>query len=287
MPQHSRRCLLSGLLAVGAAAGLAPHGGHARQQAAPAWPTRPVTILVPFAPGGPSDIVARAIATRMQQGISQPVVVRTGRPPTARSRRANSPRASRTATLIMVGSIGVFALNAVLSRNPGYDPLRDFAYITLAVTTPNVLVVNPQASSRRRPSRACWTGCEPTAARPSHATSGIGSSPHLTMELFTQLADRGRRLLPRRRRPRRSPTRSPAGPADLVPGPRDYRAVHPVKGGSEPIPGDLGRAPARCCPQVPTAVESRLGRFRGHLLAGGDGAGRPSPPRCCTACTRR
>ena len=143
MPHHSRRSILSGLLAAGAAGGLAPHPGHA-QQAAPAWPTRPVTVLVPFAPGGPSDIVARAIATRMQQGLGEPIVVENRAAANGQVAARQLAQSRPDGHTIMVGSIGVFALNAVLYRDPGYDPVGDFAPITLAVTTPNVLVVNPQ-----------------------------------------------------------------------------------------------------------------------------------------------
>src|SRR3712207_2639824 len=86
----------------------------------------------------------------------------------------------------MVGSIGVFALNAVLYRDPGYDPVRDFAPVTLAVTTPNVLVVNP----RRVPAtdlRGLVEWLKDNRGKTSYSTSGVGSSDHLTMELFKQL----------------------------------------------------------------------------------------------------
>src|SRR5215216_2964976 len=109
MPHHSRRGLLSGLLAVGAAAGLAPHGGHAQQQAALAWPTRPITVLVPFTPGGPSDIVARAIATRMQQRIGEPVVVENRAAANGQVAARQLAQSKPDGHTIMVGSIGVFA----------------------------------------------------------------------------------------------------------------------------------------------------------------------------------
>ena len=186
MPHHSRRSLLSGFLAAGAAGGLAPHAGHAQQQAALVWPTRPVTILVPFAPGGPSDIVARAIATRLQQGIGEPVVVENRAAANGQVAARQLAQSRPDGHTIMVGSIGVFALNAVLYRDPGYDPVRDFAPITLAVTTPNVLVVKPQqVPATDLPGLLAWMRANPGEA--FHATSGIGSSPHLTMELFTQL----------------------------------------------------------------------------------------------------
>jgi tripartite-type tricarboxylate transporter receptor subunit TctC len=114
-----------------------------------ALPVRPVTILVPFVAGGRSDIAARAIAIRMQQSVGQPVVAgnRTGANGEVAARVL--ARATPDGHTLMVGSIGVYAINAALRPNLGYDPVRDFAPVTLAVTTPNVLVVNPERVSVR------------------------------------------------------------------------------------------------------------------------------------------
>ncbi len=151
-----------------------------------AWPTRPVTLLVPFAPGGASDIAARAINTRLSERRGQPVVVENRPGANGQLAARLLMRAAPDGHTLMVGSIGAFALNAVLYRNPGYDPVVDFAPVTLAVTTPNVLVVNPAvAPVRNLPELIAWMKARP--GQVFHATSGIGSSPHLTMELFTQL----------------------------------------------------------------------------------------------------
>jgi len=151
-----------------------------------AWPTRPVTLLVPFAPGGASDIAARAFSTRLAERSGQPVVVDNRPGANGQLAARLLARATPDGHTMMVGSIGVFALNAVLYRNPGYDPLADFAPVTLAVTTPNVLVVNPGvASVRDLTELVAWMKARPRGV--FYATSGIGSSPHLTMELFTQM----------------------------------------------------------------------------------------------------
>jgi tripartite-type tricarboxylate transporter receptor subunit TctC len=114
-----------------------------------AWPTRPVTLLVPFAPGGASDIAARAFSSRLAERSGQPVVVDNRPGGNGQLAARLLARAAPDGHTLMVGSIGVYALNAVLYRNPGYDPLTDFAPVTLAVTTPNVLVVNPEAAPVR------------------------------------------------------------------------------------------------------------------------------------------
>lgn len=151
-----------------------------------AWPSRPVTLLVPFAPGGASDIAARAINARLSEKRGQPVVVENRPGANGQLAARLLMRAAPDGHTLMVGSIGAFALNAVLYRNPGYDPLVDFAPVTLAVTTPNVLVVNPAvAPVRNLPELVAWMRARP--GQVFHATSGIGSSPHLTMELFTQM----------------------------------------------------------------------------------------------------
>jgi len=147
------------------------------------WPQRPVTILVPFVAGGPSDIVARVIAARMGQMVGQPVVAENR--PGANGAVAGQvlARAAADGHTLMVGSIGVYAINVVLRPDLPYDPVRDFAPVTLAVTTPNVLVVNPE----RLPATDIagvvdWL--RRNGERASYSTSGVGSSDQLTMELF-------------------------------------------------------------------------------------------------------
>jgi tripartite-type tricarboxylate transporter receptor subunit TctC len=173
-----RRHLLTSL----AALPLLPRAAGAQ---ATDWPSRPVTILVPFVAGGPSDIVARAIGTRMGQSLPQPVVAenRPGANGEVASRQL--VRAAPDGHTLIVGSIGVFAINAALRPTLGYDPLREMTAITLAVTTPNVMVVNPdRVPARTLPELVEWLKRNP--GRTSYSTSGVGSSDHLTMELFKQ-----------------------------------------------------------------------------------------------------
>ncbi len=163
------------------AAGLCAAAPAAAQ---PAWPTRPITVLVPFAPGGASDIAARAFATPLAERAGQPVVVENRPGGNGQLAARLLARAAPDGHVMLAGSIGVFALNAVLYRNPGYDPVADFAPVTLTVTTPNVLVVHPSVPAASVAELVAWMKAR--RGRVFHATSGIGSSPHLTMELFTQ-----------------------------------------------------------------------------------------------------
>ena len=178
---------ISRRLALGAAASLLAAPALTRHAwAQPAWPNRPITLLVPFAPGGASDIAARAINVRLSERLGQSVVVENRPGANGQLAARQLMRAAPDGHTLMVGSIGVFALNSVLYRNSGYDPLTDFSPVTLAVTTPNVLVVNPEvAPVNNLAELIAWMKAK--RGDVFHATSGIGSSPHLTMELFTQL----------------------------------------------------------------------------------------------------
>ena len=172
----NRRTLLGGL----AVAPLLPSLAYAQT---PEWPARPVTIVVPFVAGGPSDIVARSIANRMAQIIGQPVVAENRPGANGEVAARQVVRAAPDGYTLFVGSIGVFAINAVLRPNLGYDPIRELTPITLAVTTPNVLVVNAErVAARTLPELVTWLRAN--RGRTSYSTSGVGSSDHLTMELF-------------------------------------------------------------------------------------------------------
>jgi tripartite-type tricarboxylate transporter receptor subunit TctC len=170
-----RRTLMGAL----AAAPLLPTSARAQAE----WPTRPVTVLVPFVAGGPSDITARAIATRMN--IGQPVVAENRPGANGEVAARAVVRSAPDGHMLFVGSIGVFAINAALRPNLGYDPIRELTPITLAVTTPNVLVVNAEKVPVRTMAELIdWL--KQNRGKTSYSTSGVGSSDHLTMELFKQ-----------------------------------------------------------------------------------------------------
>ncbi len=169
-------------LLLGTAAAATLPAGLARAQA---WPSRPITIFVPFVAGGPSDIIARVIAAKMQLGQT---VVAENRPG-ANGAVAGQllARAQPDGYAFLVGSIGVFAINKALRGAAiGYDPER-FTPITLAVTTPNVLCVHPSSPARDLASFTAWLKANP--GKFGYSTSGVGASDHLTMELFKQRTD--------------------------------------------------------------------------------------------------
>ena len=160
-------------------AGLAAGAAHAQ-----AWPTKPIKVVIPFVAGGSSDIVGRAIASKFQEYLGQPGVVEN-RPGANGSIAAEFvAKADADGYTILVGSIGVFSINAALFKDLRYNPVRDFAPITLAVTTPNVLVTKPDLAANSMKELIEYAKKNP--GKLSYCSSGTGSSDHLTGELLKQ-----------------------------------------------------------------------------------------------------
>jgi tripartite-type tricarboxylate transporter receptor subunit TctC len=172
------------LLAAGAAAGALAGRGAAAQEAA--WPARPLRIVVPFAPGGIVDVLARLLADRMGRGLGQPLVVETRPGAGGNIGTALVARARGDAHTLLVGSSGPLSVSPITERNLGYDPLNDLTPIILLAATPLVLVV-PAASPHRDVAGlvAAMRG-GPEAMFP---TPGLGSPQLLASEAFRQRAD--------------------------------------------------------------------------------------------------
>ena len=100
-------------------------------------------MIIPFVAGGSSDIVGRAIASKFQELLGQPGVVENRPGANGAIAAEFVAKADPDGYTILVGSIGVFSINAALFKDLRYNPVRDFAPITLAVTTPNVLITKP------------------------------------------------------------------------------------------------------------------------------------------------
>ncbi|WP_426955305.1 Bug family tripartite tricarboxylate transporter substrate binding protein [Muricoccus radiodurans] len=147
------------------------------------WPSRPVTIVVPFAPGSSSDIVARAISAPMASSIGKPVVVENRPGATGELGTRGVVRAAPDGHTLMHAPISVWAINVALRPNLGYDPVAGLTGISQTVRTPNVLVVHPgQVRANTLPELVTWL----KANRAAYSSSGIGSSDHLTAEMFKQ-----------------------------------------------------------------------------------------------------
>ena len=149
---------------------------------AQAWPSKPVTLVVPFPPGGSSDTIARAIGAKMQEKLGQPVVVENKGGATGTIGAAQVKRAAPDGYTLLVSSLGPFVIAPHLIKNVPYDAGKDFDLITVLVQAPNVLVV-PAASPLKSVADVI-AAMKKTPDKMSFASSGNGSSDHLTAELF-------------------------------------------------------------------------------------------------------
>jgi tripartite-type tricarboxylate transporter receptor subunit TctC len=146
------------------------------------YPTKPVRIVVPFPAGGPTDIVARAMALKMTEGFGQTILVenRPGAGGTLGSEAvAKSPPDGHT---LLMGTIGGLAVAMSLLPNRGYDTLRDFAPITQAVNVTNILVTHPSVPARSVKELLALAHGQP--GKLNYASSGNGTVTHLAGELL-------------------------------------------------------------------------------------------------------
>lgn len=149
-----------------------------------AWPQKAVSVVVPFPAGGSSDTIARMLAQPLNEKLGQPFVVDNKPGATGAIGATFVKRAPADGYTMLVASIGVFAVNPFLQKNLAYDPARDFDLLTVAVRAPNVLVANPNFPAKTVPELIAHMKKNP--GKVSFASSGAGSSDHLTAALFWQ-----------------------------------------------------------------------------------------------------
>ncbi len=156
--------------------------GAASGAFAQAWPSKPVTLVVPFPPGGSTDMVARAIGPSLTRTLGQTFVVENKAGATGTIGAAAVKRAPADGYTFLVTSLGPLVIAPHLIKGLAYDALKDFDTITVAVQAPNVLVV--PASSPWKSLADVIAQLKATPDKMTFASSGNGSSDHLTAELF-------------------------------------------------------------------------------------------------------
>ncbi len=164
------------LLALGLVAATAAH--------ADTWPAKPVTLLVPFPPGGSTDMIARTLGTKLQEKLGGTFIVDNKAGAGGTVGAAAAKRAAPDGYTLFVSSLGPFVIGPHLIKNTGYDPLKDFDYISVAVQAPNVLAV--PANSPHKSLAEVLTFEKANPGKMSFASAGNGTSDHLTAELFWQ-----------------------------------------------------------------------------------------------------
>ena len=237
------------------------------------FPSRPVRIIVGFAPGGPTDRVSRELAAKLQKMWSQTVIV--DNKPGAGGRIAFEMVAKAPAdgyTLIVSGVQAATSLSVY--RNPGFDTLRDFEPVSQLTSSSLVLAVNPQLPVQTLAEFIAWASARSVPLL--YATSGVGSSPHFAGALFEQQTHLPATDVPY--------SGAAGAQTALLSGQVDFAFVSPISATTLLQDGKLralavtGRTRSRVLPSTPTMIESGFPKFEVNswqaMLAP---AGTPSP----------
>lgn len=171
----SRRSLLAAVAALPCAAVLAQPG-------VPAFPTRPITIVVPFPPGGATDLMARSIGQRLTKVWGQAVTIDNKPGAGGMLAAAQVAKAQADGHTLLFGATAQLAVNPSLYATVPYDAARDFAPIALVGSVPNILVAHPSLSFTKLADLIQAAMAQP--GKLSYASPGSGSTAHLAMELF-------------------------------------------------------------------------------------------------------
>jgi tripartite-type tricarboxylate transporter receptor subunit TctC len=174
-----RQALIVGGLLAGTALGL----GSA---AAQTFPSRTITMVVPFAAGGSTDVVARIIAQKVSEGLGQQVIVENVAGAGGSTGAARVAKAEPDGYTILMGTVATHALNPLMLKRKPYDAVADFTSISLLVIVPNVLVVHPSLPAQTVPELIALLKADPS--KYNYASSGVGTPLHLSGELFKSMA---------------------------------------------------------------------------------------------------
>ena len=153
---------------------------------AQSWPSKPVRMIVPFPPGGTTDIVARSLGAELQKMWGQPVVIENRAGAGGNVGADAVAKSANDGYTLLMGTVGTHSINAALFAQSGnkmsFDPVKDFVPITLAAGVPNVMVINPNVPASSVNEFIAYAKANP--GKLNMASSGNGTSIHLTGELF-------------------------------------------------------------------------------------------------------
>jgi len=146
------------------------------------YPTHPVTLVVAFTPGGPSDVLARIVGQGLEKVLHQPVVIENRPGGSGNIAAEYVARATPDGYVLLMGNNGILATNNSLFKNLKYDGAKDFAPISMVGTQPNILVVNPSVPAHSVAELIALAKKEP--GKLNYGNSGFGAAAHLSAELF-------------------------------------------------------------------------------------------------------
>jgi tripartite-type tricarboxylate transporter receptor subunit TctC len=169
-----RKLLLAGMLALGTAS-------HAQT-----YPNKPIRLVVPFAPGGSSTIVARSVALEMEKGLGQSIVIENKGGGGGNLAMNDVAHADPDGYTLIVGHVGSLAMTPFIEKNLGYDVNRDFAAVSLLAKVPNIFVVHADVPARDLREFVALARSRP--GQLYYGSAGNGSAGHLAMEYLKLLA---------------------------------------------------------------------------------------------------
>ena len=238
------------------------------------YPNKPLRLIVPFAPGGSTDIFARLIAERLQAPLGQPVVVEN-RAGAAGNIGANEVvRAPADGYTLLMATTGVMAINNALYKNMTYDAAKDLEPVVYVASITNVLIVPPDFPAKNVAELVAMAKKEP--GKLSFASSGAGASTHMSAELFKSMTGTDILHVPYKG----------SGPAmpDLMSGRVHMMfenapgAVPHIKAGKLRALGQTGLKRSAALPDVPTIAESGVPGYESLSWSGiAVAAGTPKP----------
>ena len=174
-----RRTVLASLAA-------APAWASSLARAQAPWPSKPIRYIVPFAPGGTTDILARVVGERLGAALGQTIVIDNKPGQGGSAGAAELARAAPDGYTIGGGTISSHAINATLYDKLPYDPVKSFEPITLYATQPNVLLVHPSLAAHSVNELIALLKAQPE--KYAFGSAGIGTSQHISGELFKTMA---------------------------------------------------------------------------------------------------
>jgi tripartite-type tricarboxylate transporter receptor subunit TctC len=172
-PTRARRHLASAGLAFTLLA-VAPATAQAQ---ADAYPSRPITLLVPFAPGGSSDIVMRLVSRQVSESIKQPIIIENRPGGSGNVAALAIKNAPRDGYMLMMGHTGSHAINATLYQDLKFDPVKDFAPITPLISFNNLLVVPENSTAQSAKDVVALARARPGGL--NYGSQGVGTGGHL------------------------------------------------------------------------------------------------------------
>ncbi len=158
----------------------------ARAQAQPAWPSKPIRMVIPFPPGGPTDIIGRAAGRKIEEALGQAVVIENRGGAGGTIGAEFVARSAPDGHTLLVGSLSTHGISQSLYPKLGYDVLKDFAHVTLLALVDNFLVVHPSVPAKNLKELIALARKNP--GRLNFGSVGVGGASHLMAEMINTMA---------------------------------------------------------------------------------------------------